>query len=236
MQPLSVQSQAIRSKTRGQRGSLEKHLPLVLFILSLIILVAVPIIYGREYPKSIASVFDDVVTLGRFSCFVGFLSDLGIVLWFAMSILFMHGYHRRIQSDSPPSFHEAGFYLLFGGLTFWLGLDDRLLIHEWLSENYQVPEALLVLVYGVIVLIGGWRYRAYLAAPGAVAWLWVAFPCFVASVAIDLGFFDPSLANLLGASMHEVAEESLKWIGICSLFLYVFVLMTHLPNIRRKSA
>jgi len=60
-------------------------------------------------------------------------------------------------------------------------------------------------------VIAGWIFRRYLSGPG-IGWLWIAFPCFIVSVGMDLFM------------SNEVIEESFKWVGICALFLYIFVL------------
>jgi hypothetical protein len=206
--------------------------PLAILFGALVILVVVPTLYGLEYPKSIASVFDDVVTLGQLSCLVGFVSDLGIVLWFAMALFFLHGLHRSLQ-QGPVSGDDLGFYLGFAALALWLGLDDRLLIHEWLTNQYRIPEVFLMAVYGSAVLLGGWRYRVYLALAG-VGWLWVALPCFGISVVMDLELLPWLIEGRISAATREVIEEGFKWIGICTLFLYVFVLTAHLPFQKQK--
>lgn len=195
----------------AKQAKYPRVIPSILFAAALFVLVVVPFVYGREYPKSVASVFDDIVTFGRFSCLVGFLSDLGIVLWFAMSALLMHALHRRLVDNGKAATAEKAFYLVFALITLWLGLDDRLLIHEWLTYKGGIPEGLIMAVYAAVVLTAGWTFRRFLAAPG-IEWLWIAFPCFIVSVGMDL------------FASNEVIEESFKWVGICALFLYIFVL------------
>ena len=194
----------------------------VSFAVMLLMLIAVPVIYGSAYPLSIASVFEDVVTYGKLAPLVGFMSDLGIAMWIATAILLLHGLHRVLQHHAPLSSGDYGFYVFWILALLLLALDDRLLIHEWLTERWQIPEGLIMGLYGVILGAGAWRSRAYVKGR-PMGWLWLAFLMLGTSVGIDLSF-----GASIGASAM-VLEEAAKWLGICALFLYVFGLMTDPP-------
>lgn len=202
--------------------------PPLVFLLCLVVLVVVPLAYGLQYPRSVGSVFDDVVTFGRLSALVGFMSDLGITLWMAMAALMAHAFHRRMEMETPVPSEEYWFYLCSIFVLLFLALDDRLLIHEWLNEQHGVSRRLIIAVYGTGVLGAGFRFRAYLLGKQQV-WLWVALAAFVFSEIVDLNLLDGFINHFLSADNQDVLEESAKWIGICALFLHVFTLTTNLP-------
>ena len=204
-----------------------------MFAAALVTLALVTLMYGRQYPRSVSSVFEDVVTFGRLSPLVGFLSDMGIVLWLATAILFLHSAHRRLQESVPLAPDERGFYLFAVGTLLYLGLDDRLMIHEWLMAHWGIPKACILAVYGLVILVGGWRYRRYCLSGRAMHWLGIAGVAFAVSVASQIHLFAPWLHGAVSAGAQRVFEESAKWLGICALFLYTFLLTTD-PPCRRQ--
>jgi hypothetical protein len=195
--------------------------PALVLGLGLVALVLVPWIYAIEFPKSPGSVFEDVVTFGSLARLVGFLSDLGIAMWLAMALLFLHSLHRRLRQGPLLAPGEQGFYLFAAAYTLFLALDDRLMVHEWLTERWGLPEPMVMGVYGAVLAYGAWRYWAFWRL-GSRRWLALVALGFALSAGIDFGGLGGGVAHLVGESWAEVLEDGAKWIGICALLLYVF--------------
>lgn len=209
------------------RAARSSWVPAAVAGLGLIALLLVPWIYAIEFPKSPGSVFEDVVTFGSLARLVGFLSDLGIAMWLAMTMLLLQGLHRRLRHGPALGPREQGFYVFGACLTLFLTLDDRLMIHEWLTERWGMPEGLIMAAYAVVLGWGLWRYAAFWRA---TSWRWIVVAAvgFALSAAIDFGGLGAAVQGWVGASWSEVFEDGAKWIGICALLLYVFDLTADL--------
>ncbi len=204
--------------------------PILIFLVSLAVLILVPSLYGLQYPKSVSSVFDDVVTYGKLSALVGFMSDLGITLWMTMAVLMAHAWHRRLQQKNKPLIaEEKWFYISSIAVLLLLALDDRLLIHEWLNEEKGVPKRLIMGAYGAVVVAWGLRFSKYLLGRSQ-AWLWAALFAFCVSEAVDLNYLSGLLNRFFSVVSQDVIEEGTKWVGICALFLHIFTLTTDLSD------
>ncbi len=205
----------------------KRIIPNLMLLSALVLVIVVPFLYGQQFPLSVHSVFEDVVTYGKLAPFVGFMSDMGIVLWFATAILFAHGYHRILSHTSIVTVSEAGFYIVGIVLFVLLGLDDRLLIHEYLTDRYGIAEGLIVGIYGLMFGAWGVVYQNFLLKKG-YCWLVVMVLAFSLSVAVDLGLMHSILA---GWSVGDlvVVEESAKWVGIVAIFVHVFYVMEEPP-------
>lgn len=210
------------------RSSQSSWVPALVAGLGLMALVLVPWIYALEFPKSPGSVFEDVVTFGSLARLVGFLSDLGIAMWLTMAMLLLQGLHHRLRHGPTLGPREQGFYLFGALFALFLALDDRLMIHEWLTERWGLPEALIMAGYAGVLGWGIWRYAAFWRA---TSWRWVVVAAigFAFSAAIDFGGLGSVAQGWLGESWREVIEDGAKWVGICALLLYVFDLTADLP-------
>lgn len=209
------------------RPSRSSWVPGLVAGLGLVALVLVPWIYALEFPRSPGSVFEDVVTFGSLARLVGFLSDLGIAMWLAMAMLLLQGLHRRLRHGPSLSPREQGSYLFGAFFALFLALDDRLMIHEWLTERWGLPEALIMAGYAGVLAWGAWRYAAFWRA---TSWRWVVLAAvgFAVSAAIDFGGIGGLVQGVMGESWCEVVEDGAKWVGICALLLYVFDLTADL--------
>jgi hypothetical protein len=190
--------------------------------------VLVPALYATQY-QTVTSVFDDVVSYGRLAPLVGFVSDMGVCLWLASAGLMLHGLHSLLAQGRAVTVRDAAFYLSWAALLIVLGLDDRLLLHEWLQDAYGVPELLVVGVYAAWVAVMLVVFRRYCLAR-AGGWLWLALAAFVVSAAVDMGALNAVGLAGLSDNAQVVIEEGAKWMGICALYLYAFVLTAAPPH------
>lgn len=202
--------------------------PILIFLTGLLTVTMVAWLYGLQYPLSVHSVFEDVVTYGSLAPMVGFMSDMGIVLWFTCAALFALGLHQGLVRDPVLSPSAVRFYLCAILLFVLMGLDDRLLIHEHLTAKYGIAEVFIVGAYALAFLAWAAVYRSVLLRIG-LHWLIVAAISFCISIVTDLGWMNSILAGW-SPSDTMVLEESAKWTGIVALFIHVFLLMEDAPR------
>jgi hypothetical protein len=139
----------------------------------------------------------------------GFLSSLGILLWWTSATVWLFtAFLRRIRHGSAG----VGFLVYSGLLSAYLGLDDLFLFHEYLAPTYlKVPEKV---VYGLLAAATAfylWRYRrAIQTSDGVLLLLALAF--LSSSVLVD-AVLEPWLWSL--KDWTYFLEDGLKWLGIC---------------------
>jgi len=82
--------------------------------------------------------------------FNGFLSNVGVVLWFSTcAISFFAYYFGRLTGKN----NDLLKLLLYSGmLTLLLGVDDLFMLHEYiLPETLHIPQLIVYAIYGLIV-------------------------------------------------------------------------------------
>lgn len=155
---------------------------------------------------------DGVAVLGG-RWWIGFMSQLGIVVWSAaagvclLSALAIRGRGAR----GGPGF---GLFFSAGVLSLLLAIDDAIMIHEDMLPPLGVPEEATMGLYMLLLAAILLRYARVLLAHSAVL-LAVALGAFAASVVVDL-----NLLFSLAWDRHILLENSLKFLGIVAWAAY----------------
>lgn len=154
----------------------------------------------------------DVAALAGVHPLTGFLSSLGILLWWASAAVYLHtaAVVRRVGTVAADP--GAGFLTWSGLLSAYLALDDLFQIHEHLAPEYLgVPERGVYAVLGLATAAYLWRYRRLLRV-GEGRLLWLALAGLAASVAVD-ALLERWLWRL--GDWLYLLEDGTKWLGIC---------------------
>ncbi len=139
----------------------------------------------------------------------GFLSSLGVLLWWtAASVWLFCALMHRISGDAP----RARFALASGALSMYLGLDDLFQLHERIAPNHLgVPERWVLAAIVLSATLYLWHFRHEIRR--AQCGLLVAAVVFLAaSVAFD-GVLASWAWRVKGWSYF--LEDGSKWVGIC---------------------
>ncbi len=131
--------------------------------------------------------------------YTGALSNLGALVWMvAVSMAVVGVLASTGRRDQ----------LMFGlGALLGLALlvDDFFLVHDWLKTVTRVLERGLLASYFPAILALAWFYRRELGRAGVVGLL------------ISLGFLGLSASmDLLLNDLDQIAEDGLKFLGICT--------------------
>lgn len=144
--------------------------------------------------------------------FVGFLSNLGVMLWaFTAATCF---FTAMVMRRSGRGGKEVGFFLAAGAITTWLMLDDMYLFHEVIFRDYLgIGESITYPLYVGMAALFVYRFRLRIMNSEYI--LLVLAACFfLVSMVFDL-FADSEL--LPGSYLFE---DGFKFLGIVSWLLY----------------
>lgn len=158
---------------------------------------------------SLAALTRDPVSVLGGHPFVGFFSNLAILLWCASTSVCLFSFAILNQHKKTRLF--SSFLLSFGCFTFVLLLDDLFLIHEVLAPAFYISEKTVLICYFVLVFILLIKFKKVIAQ---TQWLIlvVAFFLFGASIVID---FLP-----IPGRINIIFEDMFKLLGIASWFAY----------------
>ncbi len=141
--------------------------------------------------------------------YMGFLSNLGAMLWCATSTACFFSYLIAIREKDPGEL--ASFLLYSSILTFMLLLDDLFLVHEILIIYAHIPEPLIFAAYALAVILYIRRFYKIILKTEFL-FLLLAFSFFAISIIAD------SLPiNLPGSTL---IEDGSKFLGIVSFLTY----------------
>lgn len=107
--------------------------------------------------------------------FVGFVSNVGVVMWASIATLFLFRHHVERAAGGPS---EWSRFLLWSGLFAGvLGLDDLFLLHDQVLPDYlAVSQSLVVALYVVLCLGYLVRFSRQIAR--------TAYPVFIAALGL----------------------------------------------------
>lgn len=164
----------------------------------------------------------DTQTVGELSgdcCHIydGAMSTLGIMLWSgtsAISILACLVFLYRLDRKAAAFSAHAGF------VSAVLALDDAFLLHEVAFPKLGVPQIVVLVGLGGLILTYLWAQRRFLIS--RFQWL-LAFGlcCFAISVGIDQVFHSIE-------AIWIVAEDGPKFIGVVTWFLLHLMVLSAL--------
>jgi hypothetical protein len=108
--------------------------------------------------------------------YLGFVSNVGILLWAATASIFLFAWslHRGQASE-----REWGRFLLCSGLLVgWLGLDDLFMLHDQVFPSYlSVPQVAVIAASGAAAALYLLRFARVMAAR-------TAYPVFLAALGL----------------------------------------------------
>lgn len=139
----------------------------------------------------------------------GMVSNLGILLWCICASLCFFSF--TLLKNKPFNREFSSFFLLSGCLTSILLLDDLFMLHEHIFPlNLNIPEKLVIFVYGIIVFLYLAKFRKLISKTDFI-FLFLAFGFFGASIIIDLLVTNMYLA---------IFEDWFKLLGIVNWLAY----------------
>jgi hypothetical protein len=161
----------------------------------------------------------DPAAVTRRPFYLGFVSNVGALLWCATATVFLFAFGLGRGEPEPRR------YLLCSGLfVALLGIDDFFLLHDEVFPNYlSVSQRVVVGIYAALALLFVARFSATLAR--------TAYPIFVAAMAL-LAFSalfdqlqDRSSISFFGSGF---VEDAAKLLGIGTWLSYAIHTSAHL--------
>nr|WP_299172523.1 hypothetical protein [uncultured Allomuricauda sp.] len=195
----------ISSQLRSNRW---KILTILVTSLSLIGLV---LVLGIAQGVPIGNLTSDIVTIANLPIYTGFFSQIGIFFWVATATLCIFSAGIGSKTQKYPDLKK---YLYVSGLlTALLCLDDIFLLHEVVFPFLGIPEKVVFLGYGSIVIFWIVRFYSVIMVTDYIL-LVLAFVFFGLSVTLDV-FTIPDINPYL-------FEDGFKMAGIISWFFYFY--------------
>lgn len=222
----------------------KENLASLLIIYSPIILILVVIELQQYIP--ISELTRDTVDLVRGNIYTGLISDIGIYLWFcSASICFLGALILRHNDHKQ---RQAIFLVILGTFILWLGIDDRLLVHDKLIDGGEVIYA----VYALAAMYFVYNYWDLLMASAYeqffIALAFLAGSTFVDAIKDLIRLFEQEviyerIGEFFGTSYDVVyqnaylLEDGLKLMGIVglSVFCAMFVYQEIVPEVVEKN-
>ncbi len=209
----------MKKTTAKPNSQLAKLLPLLLFLYVPILLgiAIVVLIYLRtDLPPRIF--FIDPVAEFNAPMYVGLISNFGVLLWCAAaSICLLCGWIVFQSGDN----RELAWFLICAGLvSALLMFDDLYLLHEEvLPDHLHIPQKIVFLAYGALVLGFLVRFRQMILNTEFML-LGLAFGFFAVSAVVDL-FVTPEEFVVFGSIPgRHVIEDGCKLLGIATWSAY----------------
>lgn len=185
-------------------GSLARTSARVLIPLSLVVVAALTAAYAADIP--VTDLLRDPAAVLDAPWYVGAFSTIGVGLWISAGAACTLVLLALGVGDSTR-------LVLAGSVSsLILGIDDGLLIHEFLNFDLGVPPPVTFLVYGGFVLPLFWRARRQLVGTPDLAVFLLAVALLATSLGLDLagelGLPTPPLSAIL--------EDVTKLLGIAT--------------------
>jgi hypothetical protein len=154
----------------------------------------------------------DIATALDAPVYVGFVSQVGLILWSAAAgVCLVTGTVLR----SRRSRRAGEFYLASGSLTIVLMVDDAFLFHDEVGPKaLGIPEVVALGVLGLAALVWLVRYRDVIRTTRTLPLL-ISVLCGVMSVAFDLA--QQPIGTLPD---HNLFEDGFKFIAIGGWLTY----------------
>lgn len=167
----------------------------------------------QQYGIPFAVTMGDPATVAGEPFYIGFVSNVGVLLWAATGCIFLFT-HSVLRGCGEA---QHGSFLLASGLfVAWLGLDDLFLLHEVVLPDYLgVPQMIVGAAYGAVAFAYLAVYRRHITA-GPSALLIAALALLATSLAVDQG------ADLLDLDFTglRTLEDAPKLAGIGAWLAY----------------
>lgn len=153
----------------------------------------------------------DPAAITKTSPLIGVVSNIGVFLWIICASLCFFSF--SLLNNKPFNKEFSSFFLLSGYLTSLLLLDDFFMLHElYFPRKLNIPEELVICVYGIIILLYLVKFRKLILKTDFI-FLFLAFGFLGASAIIDL--------NLLITNKYQIMiEDWCKLFGILNWLVY----------------
>ncbi|WP_372768123.1 hypothetical protein [Pseudoalteromonas sp.] len=193
---------------------LKQSLPAVIIIGLITVLLMGFVVLAKSYTGIPLSQFvRDPNSIANAPFYNGFYSQLGLFLWFASAALGF--FLASALSTVQAKVNLKTFFIASGCISLMLGLDDAFLLHEDVFPSLGLPEAIVMMLYGLSILIYLACYFKFIFTTRFLI-LGCAFFFFALSVGYDM---------ILPAQYHSYAiEDSAKMAGILAWFYYFYTL------------
>ncbi len=157
------------------------------------------------------NIFSDPASIINFHPFLGFMSNLGILIWAATAAICF--YSAALVRNKGGSREFSSFFQFAGLLTTVLMLDDLFLFHDWLAPKVlHIPQIIVLIAYGVTTLLFLTKFRELILRTDFVL-LGSACVFFAMSVVIDQ-WLDEIMP------MEHLFEDGSKFLGILGWLCY----------------
>lgn len=174
-------------------------------------------------------VMGDPATATGWPFFVGFVSNVGVVMWAAIATVFLFRHHVERAAQGPSEWSR--FLLWSGVFAAVLGLDDLFLLHDQVLPDYlSIGQSLVVGLYVVLCLGYLLRFSGQIAR--------TAYPVFMAAlgllaVSVGLDQLQDRWSVYLPAS--GFLEDAAKLLGIGTWLSYALHTCARLPLPAREA-
>lgn len=170
---------------------------------------------------------DDPAAIMDYPVYVGMLSMVGILIWFATAAICLFS-ASILNPQTRQSKYWQHFIAVSGLISLGLAIDDLWMIHEnydvWLGlDRISLPlgrmspgeffESLIFGLYGAIVAAYLYYFRKIFKRTQMFALL-AAIACFAFSVVIDI------TGEIFAIRHHHIPEEIFKMLGIVGWMFY----------------
>jgi hypothetical protein len=190
-------------------------------VLAVLLAVAIAIKLRLDLPWYY--VMGDPATTTRSPPFLGFISNVGAVLWAATATVFLFRYRmERTEARSPG---WARFLLASGLFAAMLGVDDLFLVHDQLVPDvFGVAQGWVVALYALAACLYLLVFAPRIAAT-AFPLLLCAFALLGTSVALD-----QLMDRLIYLPASGFLEDAAKLMGIGTWLAYALHTCARLPD------
>lgn len=165
------------------------------------------------YGIPIQNITRDVAAIGGVHPLAGFLSNLGILLWWTSAAIWIFSAALLRLSGAR---REASFALGFGLLSAFLTFDDFFQFHEALAPAYLGFDEKTIYAFLATALLAQLLVFSKLLLRSPFWMLAASFLMLGASAAVDI--VSPWLWRL--GYWSYLLEDGLKWLGIVAWSLY----------------
>jgi hypothetical protein len=163
--------------------------------------------YSHQLNISLYYLTGDYATVLKAPFYAGLISNIGIIFWFITGSVCVFAYF------AGRTFHPEktkGFIVYGAAISLMLGMDDLILFHEKTRYLFNVNEAFLFLVYGMIVFVFLIRYQSTFLDSPQVSLFVLSLSFFALSILMD--------KNILGLdrekNLYHLLEDGAKFVGI----------------------
>lgn len=211
------QIKAVFQNLREQARALWKYLLLYFYLPVFIVLLTTLVLLKIKPSLVLEDFFRDITSLAEIPFYIGFVSQLGVLLWAAsVTSCFLALFAlKKLNSGSPQS---RQFLLHAGLFSTFLMFDDMFLFHEEVASILlSIGQRKVYLMYFLVVLAFLYFNRHEILSSEYLL-LAIAMAAFGLSIALDV--IDDTFFEELAGSLYEkyevLFEDGLKFVGIAT--------------------